>query len=69
MQRFLPFLSLKSNEELEIYKKEIFSKLDKRAKIITDLIPESEYILEDNLKELDELPTEADEQKRFTSTL
>jgi class 3 adenylate cyclase len=54
---------------LELEVKNILNVLGERAKIITDLIPESKHILGENFPNLVELVSENDEQKRFMSTI
>eukprot|EP01080_Neovahlkampfia_damariscottae_P002106 gene2106-1973_t len=50
--------ALKSKEELIEHKREILSVLTDRAKIITNFIPESIYVLGEDLPELLDLPSE-----------
>jgi histidine kinase len=60
---------LQSKENLKTEVENILKVLDKRSKILTNLIPELSHILGENLPNLIEMPSENEEQKRFMSTI
>jgi predicted ATPase/class 3 adenylate cyclase/GAF domain-containing protein len=69
LKKLFIHLSLQSKEKLDQDVKLILNILQERANIIVKLIPESKYILGENIPTLIDLPSENDEQKRFMATI
>ena len=68
LKKYFQILSSESPVKLEIQKERIMKAVNKNGKILTNLIPESEFILGEQ-EELQTLPNETEEHKRFIKTL